>query len=186
MPAPRSRRHSPGAGRAAQKQSGSSAPDEEAAGRLLARLSRQLDMVMLSRARIQETLDEAAERGRVTRSDANLLVAELVKRGLQGTDDVRKEVEALIGRGREGLDSATRRVRRAEPVDKLVRNAERARRTAGVGPTFPITGYDDLTARQVLERLGALEPAQLRRVREHERKHGNRKTVLDAVERALH
>ncbi len=141
---------------------------------------------MLSRARIQQTLDEAAERGRVTRTDANLLVGELVQRGLQGTEDVRREIEALVGRGREGLDQATRRVRRTEPVDKLVRSAERARRTVGVGAgdAFPIIGYDELTARQVLERLAELDSAQLRKVSDYERRHGNRKTVLAAVERA--
>ena len=36
------------------------------------------DVVMLTRERIQETLDDAASRGRVTRKDANELVAELV------------------------------------------------------------------------------------------------------------
>lgn len=196
MPASKSARHKSPATRRAKTRPRASAPatggradppgaGDAAAEKLLDRLSRQLDMVMISRSRIQETLDEAAERGRVTRSDANLLVAELVKRGLQGSDEVRREIEALLGRGREGLDSATRRVRRAEPVDKLVRGADRARRTVGVGSAFPLSGYDELTARQVLERLGELSAAELRKVRDHERRHGNRKTVLDAVERAL-
>ena len=35
------------------------------------RVLKPLDLVMISRDRIQDTLDEAAERGRLTRSDAN-------------------------------------------------------------------------------------------------------------------
>lgn len=144
-----------------------------------------LDLVLISRERIQETLDEAAERGRVTRADANELVLELVKRGRQQTDDVLKDIERLLGRGRDQLGTAGKRVRTTEPVDRIVRSADRARRTVGVGPSFPILGYDDLTAGQVVQRLTGLKPAELRRVRDYERRHANRKTVLDAIEPAL-
>jgi hypothetical protein len=70
-------------------------------------------------------------------------------------------------------------------VDRIVRTADRARRTVGVGPSFPILGYDELTAAQVNSRLKGLSPTELRRVREYERRHANRKSVLDAIERAL-
>jgi hypothetical protein len=116
--------------------------------------AKPLDLVTLTRERIQEVLDEAAERGRLTRTDANELVAELVRRGRQQTD-------------------------------RIVRTADRARRTVGIGPPFPIVGYDDLTAKQVKERLSALTPAELRRVRDYERRHANRKSVLEALEKAL-
>jgi hypothetical protein len=66
-----------------------------------------------------------------------------------------------------------------------VRGADRARRSVGVGPSLPILGYDDLTARQVEQRLSDLKAADLRNVRDYERRHANRKTVLDAIERAL-
>jgi polyhydroxyalkanoate synthesis regulator phasin len=145
----------------------------------------QLDLVMLTRERIQATLDDAAERGRVTRTDANALVAELVNLGRQQTDDLVRDLEQLLGRGLDQIGSATRRARRVEPVDRLVRGADRARRTVGVGPAFPILGYDELTGRQVVERIGELSPPQLRKVREYERRHANRKTVLAALERAL-
>lgn len=52
------------------------------------RLIKPFDLVLLTRDRIQATLDDAAERGRVTRSDANELVSELVRRGRQQTDDL--------------------------------------------------------------------------------------------------
>jgi polyhydroxyalkanoate synthesis regulator phasin len=149
------------------------------------RIIKPLGLVLLTRERIQEVLDEAAERGRVTRSDANELVAELVRRGRQQTDDLLDDVEHLLDRGREQLGSATRRARRSDPVDKLVRGADRARRTVGAGPSFPVSGYDDLTAGQVEERLKGLRPAELRTVREYERRHLNRKSVLAALEKAL-
>ena len=155
------------------------------AEQLANRLLNPLDLVVLTRDRIQDVLDDAAERGRVTRSDANELVSELVRKGRSQTDDLLSEIDKLLGRGRDQLGSATRRARQSEPVDRLVRTADRARRTVGVGPTFPIVGYDDLTAGQVTDRLEGLQPADLRKVRDYERRHANRKSVLEAIERAL-
>ena len=128
------------------------------AEQLVNRVIQPLGLVMLSRERIQETLDEAAERGRLTRSDANELAHELVRRGRQQTDDL---------------------------LSGLVRGADRARRSVGGGSPFPVSGYDELTARQVQGRLEGLSPAELRKVRDYERRHANRKSVLAAIEKAL-
>jgi polyhydroxyalkanoate synthesis regulator phasin len=147
---------------------------------LVNRVIKPLDLVVISRERIQETLDEAAERGRVTRGDANELVAELVRRGRQQTDEVFKDLEGKLGRGRGQIGTATK-----QSMDRIARGADRARRSIGVGPSFPISAYDDLTAGQVDQRLGDLKPAELRRVRDYERRHANRKSVLEAIERAL-
>jgi len=149
------------------------------------RIINPLGLVVLTRERIQDTLDEAAERGRLTRTDANELVSELVKRGRQQTDELVSDVDRMVGRGRDQLESASKRTRLTDSMDRLVRTADRARRTVGVGPSFPIIGYDDLTAAQVEARLNGLTPAELRKVREYERRHANRKSVLGAVERAL-
>jgi hypothetical protein len=54
-----------------------------------------------------------------------------------------------------------------------------------VGPSFPITAFDDLTAAQVQARLTDLAPAELRKVRDYERRNANRKTVLNAIESKL-
>jgi polyhydroxyalkanoate synthesis regulator phasin len=155
------------------------------AEQLANRIINPLGLVLLTRERIQDTLDEAAERGRLTRTDANELVAELVKRGRQQTDELLSDMERLLGRGRDQFETATKRARLADGMDRIVRTADRARRTVGVGPSFPILGYDDLTAAQVEARLNGLTPAELRKVREYERRHANRKSVLGAVERAL-
>ena len=60
----------------------------------------------------------------------------------------------------------------------------RPRRTAGIG-TFPILNYDDLTASQIADRVTDLTPAELRKVRDYEKRNANRKSVLDAIARRL-
>jgi polyhydroxyalkanoate synthesis regulator phasin len=136
------------------------------------------DLVMLTRSHIQEALDDAAARGRVTRKDANDLVSELVRRGRGGSNDLIKEIESVLG-------SATKRARSSDSVDRIVRGADRARRAAGVGPSFPILGYDDLNAPQVQSRLKELKKPELRKVLSYERKHANRKSVVGAIEKSL-
>jgi hypothetical protein len=62
---------------------------------------------------------------------------------------------------------------------------ERVVRATGFGPSFPISGYDDLNASEVESRLDDLTPAQLRKVRDHESRNAKRKTVLSAIESRL-
>lgn len=155
------------------------------AEQLLNRIIKPLGLVVLTRDRIQEVLDDAAERGRVTRSDANELAAELVNRGRQQTEQLLSDVERLAGRGRQQIGAATIRARRSESLDLLLRSADRARRTVGTGQSFPVLGYDELTAAQVQGRLDGLSPAELRKVRDYERRHANRKSVLAAIDKQL-
>jgi polyhydroxyalkanoate synthesis regulator phasin len=149
------------------------------------------EMVMLTRERIEEALEEAVERGAVTRKDAQGIGSNLLKRGRKETNDVLKDLEGLLSGGvrrrakdvRKQASGARRRaVRAASPA---LATADRARRAAGVGPNFPITGYDELTAREIQRRLGDLTPPELRKVRDYERRHGNRKTILNAIEAKL-
>jgi hypothetical protein len=144
-----------------------------------------LGLVVLTTERIQEVLDDAAERGRVTRSDANDLAAQLIARGRQQTDQLLSDIERVLGRGRQQSWPASVGSRWSESIDLIVRSADRARRTVGVGQTFPILGYDDLTAAQVQARLAGLSPGELRKVREYERRHANRKSVLAAIDKSL-
>ena len=125
-----------------------------------------LDALLLTRERIQEVLDDAVARGKMTRDDSAELLAELVRRGRRSTDD-------LV----DGLASL--------PPDRVMREVDRARRAAGLGSSFPITGYDELTAAKVIDRLEGLSPAELRAVRDQERRNANRKSVLAAIERRL-
>lgn len=155
-----------------------------------------LNLVLVSRDRIQEVLDDAVTRGRVTRDDANEMVATLVRRGVRQTEDLMKDFEQLLGRSREQVEDAATdarkraagagtRARRAPTVDRVLREVDRGRRAAGIPPTFPILAYDDLSAAQVGGRLDDLTPAELRKVRDYERRHANRKSVLSAIEKAL-
>ena len=143
------------------------------------------DMVLLSRDRIEEVLGEAVDQGRVTVRDAQRITSGLVKRGQKQTTDVLKDLEGLLSRegaAKRASGARSRAVRSASPA---LAQVDRVRRTAGVGPSFPITGYDDLTANQIQGRLGTLTPAELRKVRDHERRNDNRKTVLQSIESKL-
>jgi hypothetical protein len=158
-------------------------------------LIRPMDMVMLTRERIEEVLGEAVERGAITTKDAQGIGSNLLKRGRKETNDVLKDLEGLlsasVGRPakeaakgvRKQASGARRRAVRA--ADPALATADRARRAAGVGPNFPILGYDDLTATEVQRRLRDLTPAELRKVRDYERRHGNRKTILNGIEAKL-
>jgi hypothetical protein len=138
------------------------------------------EVVVVTRERLQEALDEAVARGRMTRDDAAALLTDLLTRGRKQTDDLREDIEGLLGGAR-----ATTRKGVAGSADRVLREVDRARRVAGVGPSFPILGYDDLTAAQVNERLGDLDSAQLRKVRDYEKRHDARKSVLAAIEKKL-
>ena len=49
----------------------------------------------------------------------------------------------------------------------------------------PFSGYDDLTARDVAQRLTDADEATARRVREYEGRHRRRVEVLEAAQRQL-
>ena len=83
-------------------------------------------------------------------------------------------------RRRALLGAAARAPRRAPTL--AARSTRRAAPPASA--RVPDPGYDDLTAAQVAERLGDLAPPELRKVRDHERRNANRKSVLAAIERA--
>jgi polyhydroxyalkanoate synthesis regulator phasin len=162
-------RKSKGAKPAATRRQRAKAATPEAVREALRVALAPLDAVVLTRDRVQEALDDAVERGRMTRDDATELVGEILRRGRRQTDDMLRDLGEVV----------------TVPADRVRREVDRARRATGLGPSFPITGYDDLTAAQVAERLDDLPPADLRIVRDYERRNANRKTVLTAVERQL-
>jgi polyhydroxyalkanoate synthesis regulator phasin len=144
-----------------------------------------LHVVMLTNERIQEVMDDAVERGRMTRDDGEALVQEMVRRGRQQTADVLADFERLVERAQDQFGAAAIAARRSPPADRVLREVDRARRTAGLGQPFPILSYEELTTAQVADRLEDLSPAELRKVRDYERRHGNRKSVLQAIESKL-
>ena len=133
------------------------------------RMLNPVDAVVLTRERLQEIVDDAVRRGRMTRSDATDLMSEIFTRGRSTTEDLLAQLDGLLGR----------------PTDRVRREVDRARRATGIGPAFPISGYEGLTAAQVQDRLEDLTNAELRKVRDYERRNANRKTVLAAIETKL-
>src|SRR5918992_6340731 len=50
---------------------------------------------------------------------------------------------------------------------------------------FPIEGYDELTKKEVIARLGALSTEELREVRDHEERNKNRGKILEQLDRRI-
>ena len=175
--------------------------------------------VTIPREKLQDVLDDAVRRGRMTRGDAEDLVNGLLTRGREQAEDILSQLESLVTqlRGevsdrasrqrrtaartadrakRELGDAAIRarkevgsraesaRKRAVKSVDQPLATADRARRRARV-PGFPISAYDQLTVRQVTDRLPDLSRDELRRVRDYERANKARKGVLRSIDRRL-
>jgi polyhydroxyalkanoate synthesis regulator phasin len=149
--------------------------------------------VTISRDRLQEVVDDAVRRGRMTRTDADEMVSRLVTRGRDQADDLLGQLERLLSQVRDtpgrvrqqaGTRAEAARKRAVKAVDRPLAGADRVRRAARV-PGFPITAYDDLSVRQIDRRLQELSRNELRRVRDYERRNKSRKGVLRAVDRKL-
>ena len=130
----------------------------------------------------------------MTRSDAEKMVTDLVSRSRKQTDTLVKELDKLVKQARKEArrqsapvrKQAGRAARQArDAVDPALAQADRLRRRAGVPSPFPITAYDQLTAVQIKSRLGDLTPAELRKVRDYEKRNEKRKGVISAVEKKL-
>jgi polyhydroxyalkanoate synthesis regulator phasin len=188
-----------------RKQQGSPSADSSRAEQSVQAFRDALEKsVTISRDRLQDVIDDAVRRGRMTRSDADEIVGRLVTRGREQADDLIGQLERLLTQLREAPDRARQQVggraqqarqhvetsagrarkRAVKELDKPLAGADRVRRAARV-PGFPITAYDDLSVRQVDRRLQELSRAQLRKVRDYERKNKSRKGVLQAVDRKL-
>ncbi|HEV2753129.1 MAG TPA: hypothetical protein VGV36_04750 [Solirubrobacteraceae bacterium] len=187
-------RKSSSGGKSTTGKASSGAPSEQQSEEaLVANLSalRQTlaEGVVISSGRIQDAMDDAVRRGKVTADDAQDIVTRLVNSGRQQTRDLLDEIEALVTRGRGTIEDTARtaagRARKAPGSDRVLKEVDRARRAAGLGPSFPITDYENLTAAEVTDRLDQLSPAELRKVRDHEKRNANRKTILEAVEKQL-
>ena len=163
----------------------------------------------LSRDRLQEVMDDAVKRGRMQRRDANKVVSDLVSRGRRQTDSLLRDLERVVSqtrkevggragparrqastaarRARRQAESASRRAGRAarDAADRPLAQADRLRRRTGVVGGFPISAYDQLTANQVRSRLSDLTPAELRKIRDYEKRNANRKGVVTAIEKKL-
>lgn len=155
--------------------------------------------VTISRERLQEVVDDAVRRGRMTRGDAEELITRLVTRGRDQAEDMLGELERLLnqvpglsgatGRARGSVEEVGDRAERARKravgaADQPLATADRVRRRARL-PGFPITAYDQLSIRQIDTRLAELTRTELRRVRDYEQGHRARKGLLRSLDRKL-
>jgi polyhydroxyalkanoate synthesis regulator phasin len=149
--------------------------------------------VTISRDRLQEVVDDAVRRGRMTRGDADEMIGRLVTRGRDQAEDLLSQLERLLAQARDapgrarkqaGTHAQKARKRAVKAADKPLAGADRVRRAARV-PGFPISAYGQLTVRQIERRLQELSPAQLRKVRDYERSNKARKSLLRALDRKL-
>ena len=67
--------------------------------------------ITISRERLQEVVDDAVRRGRMTRGDAEELVNRLVTRGREQADDILGELEALVKQLGDEVGSRAKRAR---------------------------------------------------------------------------
>jgi polyhydroxyalkanoate synthesis regulator phasin len=164
--------------------------------------------IAVSRDRLQDVVDDAVRRGRMTRGDAEELLSRILTDARAQTDGLLKDLEQVATRARKETSkaaapvrkrttTAARRARRQvegapaaaakrarQVTDEPLARADRLRRQTRLS-RFPITAYDQLTTRQVIARLPDLSKADLRKVREYEISNRERKGILRAVDRKL-
>ena len=142
--------------------------------------------VTISRERLQEVVDDAVRRGRMTRGDAEELVSRLVTRSRQQAADILGDLEEVVDqlRGEVGGRAKQVRKRAAGAADQPLASADRVRRRARI-PGFPISAYDSLSIRQIDGRLTELSRDELRKVRDYEQRNKARKGLLRSIDRKL-
>src|SRR5215218_8083616 len=98
------------------------------------------------------------------------------RQGLQATEQV----------ARQGLRVAEEA---AEQTDEVLRQTERATKEAelrtAVFGALQTTDYDELSVAEISRRLDGLSAEQLRKVREFEKNHKNRETLIEQIDRKI-
>lgn len=135
-----------------------------------------VNAMLITRKHLEEVIEDVVKRGRMTRDDAQQMLQTLLQRSARQTDDFLSDLERLLGRGR-ALETK-------EPSPRAPGKKGR-RRSRRASTNLPIANYDELSAAAVQEQLEGLTPAELRKLRDYERRNANRKTVLDAIARKL-
>jgi polyhydroxyalkanoate synthesis regulator phasin len=148
------------------RRGGAASPVAAARDKLVRGVLSPFNAVVITRRNLEEVLDDAVRRGRMTRTDAQDMIQTLVTRGARVTDDILAEIQRMLG-NTAALD-----------VDSPAG-------ASGSAPRLPISDYDELSAAQVQERLAGLSHVQLRHLRDYEQRNANRKTVLERIDRKL-
>ena len=109
------------------------------------------------------------------------------RQGLEATEQVAQQglraTQQATKQGLRVVEEATER------TDKVLRETEKATREAelrtAVYGALGTTDYDALTVAEITERIDGLSNDQLKQVREFEKDHKNRETLLDQIDRKI-
>jgi UDP-glucose 4-epimerase len=150
-------------------------------------------------ARVEETAEERARRATDRAKKAERRAAEAA---LKATERAKKAERRARQAADEALQRASRAERRAEAATERpepeaapepwqepeptarAKPADESR-PAAQSAASPLDHYDDLPAEEVIALLSSLEPADLRLLHDHERRHAKRESVIGAIESAL-
>ena len=123
----------------------------------------------------QGVLDDAARELRHQADSNRSVVGELVERAEVQRDAYRTLVGEWVDTYTDLLYAPFAYYRQGlRLVEEQVENA-----------TFPIAGYDDMNVKEIGDRLEGLSAAEIRRVREYEKRNKNRETLIEQFDRKL-
>ena len=126
-------------------------------------------------------------------------IARSITEGMRRQADANEELTSKIFEILEERDEAHKRFfeQWAEafasvPFDYAQQGTREAQKTASSGASmtsvnggFPIAGYDELSVAEISRRLDTLSDAQIKQVRDHERRTKNRKSLIEQFDRKL-
>jgi len=109
------------------------------------------------------------------------------KQGLEATEQVaRQGLRATEQATQQGLRVAEEAT---EQTDKVLKQTEKVTREAelrtAVLAALKTTDYEGLTVEEVSKRIEDLPTEQLKKVREYEKKHKNRETLIEQIDRKI-
>jgi hypothetical protein len=109
------------------------------------------------------------------------------KQGLEATEQVaRQGLRATEQATQQGLRVAEEAT---EQTDKVLRQTEKVTREAelrtAVLAALKTTDYEGLTVEEISKRIEDLSTEQLKKVREFEKKHKNRETLIEQIDRKI-
>ncbi|HEU5098499.1 MAG TPA: hypothetical protein VFU22_05740 [Roseiflexaceae bacterium] len=163
--------------------------------------------IALTSDTLVDTVNRLAKRGaqtertvrtklRLGTADVQAGIAENKEQAKEGIAGVRGVVESRLRQLADMLNLPTQRAvmqlneevtRLSTQIDQIRAQARRQARTVEVaqGAVEPLPGYDKLNAEHVVDQLPTLSEPKLLAVRNYEQIHGNRVTVLRAVDKLL-
>jgi hypothetical protein len=157
--------------------------------------------VALTGDTLTSAVDRFAARGaqlRTTTMNGHVDVAKLQDQLAPASEERRAKLRDIFEQGRDRLLAAlnlptqstveqlkTEVARLTAQIDQIRAAARRQARAADEAQASPLPSYDKLNAERVVELLPTLAEPQLLAVQNYEQAHGNRVTVLRAIDKLI-